>query len=436
MRSTIVINSLFNRRGTVLLTLLSLIISIVLVLGINHIRSEVKNGFKNTLSATDLIVGARGSALNLLLYSVFHMGNPTHNIRWDTYEELAKHSQVDWLIPLAMGDSHKGYRVVATSEHFFKYYAYGDHFPLTFNEGAPFASSSQVVLGAAVARDLHYKPGDKIILSHGVAEVSLAKHDDSPFVVSGILASTGTPVDKALYISLAGMELIHRDWKSGVRISGSHSHEEHKDSDQHEIYRNNEGSDEHPHFEDGHPQTLSAILVGLKNRSATFTVQRQINQYSAEPLQAIIPGLVLAELWQLLASAETAFNLIAWLVVLASLLGMITCLLTALNERQREFAILRSLGAGYFYIFSLVMIEVFILCLFSIAIAVVSLTAILALFQSWILSEWGIQLSLNILNESQLEYLAIVLIVALAMCVIPALTACKRSLNDGLLVKN
>ena len=429
MRSTIVIKSLLNRRGTVLLTLLSLVISIVLVLGINHVRSEVKKSFQNTLSGTDLIVGARGGALNLLLYSVFHMGNPTHNIRWNTFEELAKHSQVEWLIPLAMGDSHKGYRVVATSDVFFKHYAHGNHFSLVFNEGAPFADSTQVVIGAAVARELNYKPGDKIILAHGVAEVSLAKHDDSPFVVSGILAPTGTPVDKALYISLAGMELIHRDWQSGVHVPKPHSQTQHAAHDEGEEH-------DHHQFENGHPQTLSAILVGLKNRSATFTVQRQINQYPAEPLQAILPGLTLAELWQLLASAETTFNLIAWLVVIASLLGMVTCLLTALNERQREFAIIRSLGAGYFYIFYLVMMEALVLCLFAIAVAVVLLTAMIAALQPWFVSQWGVHLSLNILTEPQFKYLVTVLVIALLMAVIPALIACRRNLSDGLVIRN
>ncbi len=210
--------SLLNRRATVLLTVLSLTIGIMLVLGITHVRSQVKESFNNTLSGTDLIVGARGGALNLLLYSVFHMGGSTHTVRWQTYEELVKHSQVKWAVPLAMGDSHKGHRVVATTPDFFAHYAYGKKQPLAFAQGKAFAGKYDVVIGAAVARKLHYQVGDKIVLAHGIAEVSLAKHDESPFVVTGILAPTGTPVDKSLYISLAGMAAIHEDWQSGVHI--------------------------------------------------------------------------------------------------------------------------------------------------------------------------------------------------------------------------
>lgn len=413
MRLRILVQSILNRRWTVLLTLFSLVISIMLVLGINHIRAQTKETFSNTLSGTDLIVGARSGPINLLLYSVFHLGNPTHNIQWKTYEELAKHSQVDWLIPLALGDSHKGHRVVATTPAFFTQYAFGKKQKLNIVSGKYFADPSDVVLGAAVARQLDYQVGDKIILAHGVAEVSLAKHDDAPFIVSGILAPTGTPVDKSLYISLAGMEAIHRDWQSGVHIPTPHS-------------------DHHSDEDHAHPETLSAILVGLKSRSSLFTVQRQINQYAGEPLQAVVPGLVLAELWQLVGSVEIAFTVIAWLVVIASLLGMTTSLLTALNERQREFSIIRSLGAGPGYLFVLVISEVLFICVIAIALAGLLLTAALMLLQPWLLSAWGLSVSLNIINSNQLLYLAGVLTAALVLSVVPAWLVYRRSLHDGL----
>ena len=414
MRLRILLQSVSNRRWTVLLTLFSLVISIMLVLGIIHIRAQTKEAFSNTLSGTDLIVGARSGPINLLLYSVFHLGNPTHNIQWNTYEELAKHSQVDWIIPLALGDSHKGHRVVATTPDFFAHYAYGNKQHLTIVEGKTFVAPFEVVLGAAVARKLEYRIGDNIILAHGIAEVALAKHDDAPFVVSGILAATGTPVDKSVYISLAGMEAIHRDWDSGVHIPTQSS------SDQQNVLTN------------AHPETLSAMLVGLKSRSALFTVQRQINQYAGEPLQAVVPGLVLAELWQLVGSVEIAFTVIAWLVVVASLLGMTTSLLTALNERQREFSVMRALGAGPGYLFTLIISEVLFICVIAIVLAILLLTATLALLQPWLLGTWGLSISLNVMSSNQLLYLAGVLIAAIVLSVIPAWVVYRRSLHDGL----
>ncbi|WP_331344583.1 ABC transporter permease [Cellvibrio sp. UBA7661] len=443
--------SLLNRRATVLLTVLSLTIGIMLVLGITHVRSQVKESFNNTLSGTDLIVGARGGALNLLLYSVFHMGGSTHTVRWQTYEELVKHSQVKWAVPLAMGDSHKGHRVVATTPDFFAHYAYGKKQPLAFAQGKAFAGKYDVVIGAAVARKLHYQVGDKIVLAHGIAEVSLAKHDESPFVVTGILAPTGTPVDKSLYISLAGMAAIHEDWQSGVHIPAAkkqspitqHAHDDHEHSHAdvekhhaHDYSHEHEQESEHEaHDHHAHDQSLSAIFVGLQSRAATFTVQRQINQYTGEPLQAIVPGLALAELWQLVGSVEVAFNVIAWLVVLASLLGMVASILTALNERQREFAILRSLGAHPLYIVSLVIGEVFLLAASAIALAIILLVLLINALQPWLLGVWGLSISADILGRQQLEYIAVFFAVALAMAIIPAVIAYRRSLNDGLSVR-
>ena len=455
--------SLLNRRATVLLTVLSLTIGIMLVLGITHLRTQVKESFNNTLSGTDLIVGARGGALNLLLYSVFHMGSSTHTVRWQTYEELAKHSQVKWVVPLAMGDSHKGHRVVATTSDFFAHYAYGEKQPLQFAQGKAFAGKYDVVIGAAVARKLQYQLGDNIVLAHGIAEVSLAKHDDSPFVISGILAATGTPVDKSLYISLAGMAAIHEDWQSGVHIPAAkkqspitqHAHDDHEHSyadgekhrghnhgheqeSEHEHEHEHEYENEHEHEahdHHAHDQSLSAIFVGLQNRAATFTVQRQINQYTGEPLQAIVPGLALAELWQVVGSVEVAFNVIAWLVVVASLLGMVASVLTALHERQREFAILRSLGASPAYIVSLIVGEVFLLALSAIALATLLLVSLTSGLQSWLLSVWGLTISANVFGPQQWEYVGVFLVVALTMALVPAAVAYKRSLSDGLSIR-
>ena len=452
MRLRLAAKSLVNRRGTVLLTILSLTIGILLVLGINHLRTQVKESFNNTLSGTDLIVGARGGALNLLLYSVFHMGSSTHTIRWQTYEELAKHSQVKWAIPLAMGDSHKGHRVVATTPDFFAHYAYGKKQQLNFAAGKSFAEKYDVVIGAAVARKLDYQLGDKIVLAHGIAEVALAKHDDSPFIITGVLAPTGTPVDKSLYISLAGMAAIHEGWQSGVKIpsakktaqpteqkQGAHEHEHDHDQEKHhehaDDHRSEEEHDEHHHDHHAHDQSLSAIFVGLNNRATTFTVQRQINQYTGEPLQAIIPGLALTELWQLVGSVEIAFNLIAWLVVIAGLLGMTTSLLAGLSQRQREFAILRSLGAGPWYLFVLVILEVLLICSSAIVFAIALLTLLLWSLQPWLLSEWGIQLALNFMAPQQVYYLLAILLSSIVLSLVPAFNACRRALGDRLSVK-
>ncbi len=429
MRLLLARKSLWNRRWTATLILVSLVVSIMLVLGINHVRTQVKESFGNTLSGTDLIVGARGGSLNLLLYSVFHMGGATHTIRWHTYEELAKHSDVKWLIPIALGDSHKGFRVVATTPDFFAHYAYGQKQNITFKQGNIFSATQDVVLGSGVANKLGYKIGDALVLAHGIGDMTIAKHDDAPFSVSGILAPTGTPVDNSLYISLEGMQAIHRNWQSGVHIPETKGH--HHD---HTHAHSHEG-DEASHHDASHAQSLSAIFIGLTSRAATFKVQRQINQYKQEPLQAIVPGLALAELWQLMRTAEVAFNVIGLLVVAASLLGMTTNLFVAMNERQREFAILRSLGAGPLYLFFLIVAEVALLCLLACIIAVAVLSAGVWVFQSWIVAEWGLYLSANIVSGQQLYYLLTVFMAAIVLSLCPAFIASRRALHNGLAMR-
>src|SRR5690606_16915777 len=131
--------SLWNRRTSVLLTLVSLMISVALVIGIEHLRSQARASFQQTLSGTALIIGARSGQLNLLLYSVFRLGNATNNISWHSYQEIAKHSAVAWAVPLSLGDSHRGYRVVGTNTDYFVHYRYGRDQSLLFTEGAPFA---------------------------------------------------------------------------------------------------------------------------------------------------------------------------------------------------------------------------------------------------------------------------------------------------------
>jgi putative ABC transport system permease protein len=202
--------SLNNRRFTALLTVFAIALSVCLLLAVERVRTEARASFASTISGTDLIVGARSGSVNLLLYSVFRIGNATNNIRWDSFEHFAEHPRVSWAIPISLGDSHRGYRVMGTSSAYFEHYRYGRKRPLQMAAGRPFADDPfEVVLGAEVAEALNYTLGDDLVLAHGVATVSLVKHDDKPFQVVGILQRTGTPVDRTLHINLAGMEALH-----------------------------------------------------------------------------------------------------------------------------------------------------------------------------------------------------------------------------------
>ena len=409
--------SLYNRRGTVLMTWLSLTISIALLLGIDHLRSEAKTSFTSTVSGTDLIVGARSGQLNLLLYSVFRIGNATANISWPSYQRLIKHPQIAWSIPISLGDSHQGFRVMGTTGEYFSHYRYANSQNLQLAQGEAFDGVFETVLGAEVARKLGYQLGQQIELSHGVGAVSFSQHKNKPFTVVGILAQTGTPVDQTVHVSLQAIEAIHLDWQQGAPMPGRQL------------------TAEQALTQDLTPKSITAVMLGLKSRMATFTLQRQINEFKQEPLSAILPGVALAELWQMLGMVENLLLLISLLVLLAALVGMITTLLASMKERQREMAILRAAGAHPGYLFVLIQLEVLQITLFAMLGAAALLYSSLFLLQDSIAAEFGLFISLHIIKLQTLYWAGAVLVLASLLATIPGVLAYRKALSDGLTVR-
>ena len=414
----IALASLANRRFTALLTVFAIALSVCLLLAVERVRTEARASFASTISGTDLIVGARSGSVNLLLYSVFRIGNATNNIRWDSFETLAKHPQVKWAIPLSLGDSHRGYRVLGTDPGYFEHYRYGRAQPLQLAQGKPFADLFEVVLGAEVAEALKYKLGDQIVLAHGVATVSLTQHDDKPFTVVGILARTGTPVDRTLHISLQGMEALHVDWQNGMPARGNAKVSAEQARDMHL-----------------QPKAITAALLGLKSKVATFSVQRQVNEFRGEPLLAILPGVALQELWSLMGTAEKALFVVSLFVVLTGLIGMLTAILTSLNERRREMAILRSVGARPWHIAGLLVMEALALAMAGAALGLTLLYVGIAASQGWVQAQYGLYLPLALPTPYEWALLGAILAAALLMGAVPAWRAYRQSLADGLSIR-
>lgn len=411
------LKSLLNRRMTAMLTLLSIAFSMMMLLGVERLRVEARNGFTNTISGTDLIVGARSGSIQLLLYSVFRIGNPTNNIDWKSYQEIASNRRVKWTVPISLGDSHKGYRVMGTTTDFFRHYQYANKRSLTFAEGREFADLYDAVIGAEVAEKLGYPIGKQITLAHGANDVAFARHENKPFTVVGILKPTGTPADRTVVVSLQAIEAIHVDWQAGAPIPGLSI---------------SAGQARHMNLT---PKAITAFLIGLKSKISTFRVQRMVNEYRKEPLLAILPGVALQELWELMAVAENALLVIAAFVVIVGLIGMLTALLTSLNERRREMAILRSLGARPAHIFGLLVGESFILIIFGVAIGVAGLFALLLVAQPWLESTYGLYLMLSPPGQSELYIVLAVIVTGTVVGCLPAWRAYRYSLADGMSIR-
>jgi putative ABC transport system permease protein len=410
------LRSLLARKLTVLLTMLAIGFSVALFLGVEKVRTGTKASFMDTISGTDLIVGARTGSVQLLLYSVFHMGNATNNIGWDSLQEISELKGVDWVVPISLGDSHRQFRVMGTTQEFFQRYQFRRGQQISFAQGQQFDDLFDAVIGADVAKALAYKLGDPIVVAHGL--VSFSKHDDHPFRVAGIMEKTGTPIDRTVIVSLPAIEAIHVDWQRGTKKPGQTTAAE--------------ALRQMPL----QPKTVTAALVGTTSPMKIFSLQRAINNYPKEPMQAVMPGVALQELWQLVGIAETALLVISTMVIATALLGMMANVFASLNERRREMAIYRAMGAGPGTIFMLLMTETILIVASGCLLGVMLIYIALGLGQGYIDQQFGIWLQLQMLTPRELWALLAILVAGACASLLPALRAYRLSLADGMMVKS
>lgn len=406
--------SAWNRRFVLGLVVLSIALSTFLLLGIERLRQDLRANFSQAVSGTDLIVGARTGPVQLLLYAVFRIGNATNNIRYSSAEAIAQHRGVAWMVPLSLGDSHRGFAVLGTSSGYFTHFRYGARQPLAFAQGRPFDGVYEAVLGAEVARRLGYVPGQRIVLSHGDGAIASNDHADKPFTVVGILAATGTPVDRTVHVPLQGIEAIHLDWQAGVPLPGQAL-----DATQ-------------AAQADLTPRSITAALVGLKSRAAVFAVQRDVAAFRAEPLLAILPGVALDELWDVVGLGERGLQAMSALVAAVSLAGLVAVILAGLNERRRELAILRAVGAGPRQMLLLLAAEGLLVTAAGVLLGALACWGAVALAGPWVQAQFGIGLQLLPPGTAEWTLMAAVLAGGLLASLVPGWRAYRLSLADGL----
>jgi putative ABC transport system permease protein len=391
----IALKSAWNRRLTLGLMVTVIALSVTLLVGIERIRHDAREGFSRSVSGTDLIVGARTSPVQLMLYAIFRIGEASNSMRWSSYQQLATHPSVAWTIPLSLGDSHRGFPVLGTSKGYFTYFLYGAAQPLILAEGREFNDGADAVfdavLGAEVAKRMNYRVGDHIVLSHGVGEIQLAEHADKPFKVVGILKATGTPVDRTVHVNLQAMEAIHLDWQGGAQLPGFSI------------------PAEYVRKFDLTPKQITAVLVGLKNRTQVFKMQRFVNDNIQEPLLAVLPGVALDQLWQVIGTIEQVLLVISFMVTLVGLSGLMAVILAGLNERRRELAILRSVGARPRDIFLMLTLESLGLSLLGIFLGMLVLNSFSLFLGTWVQSQYGLTLTPIIVNMNDAILLSMVI---------------------------
>lgn len=434
----IAVSSLLARKFTVLLTIVSITVSFLVLLGISHIKSEIRQSFGRTVSGVDLIVGGRTSSINLLLYSVFRIGNATNNIDWNSYLLLSKSKGVAWSIPVSLGDSHKGYRVMGTTNDYFEHYQYGNKQALRFNSGQRFEHLYDVVLGSGVAKSLNYHLGDELTIAHGVGNTSFKQHKGHGFRVTGILKSTGTPIDQTIHVTLPAIDAIHggevhhHSQPAVHQANDKHTNHTHAQHDVHSEIE--ESSENNPALKDVSVKTkkITAFMLGLDSKIAVLGQLRAINEFKTEPLLAIMPGLALNELWQMMKMVERALSIIAFLVLIAALFGLTTMLLASMRERQREISVLRAAGAGAGFIIALIEVEAVLIVLVGMLLGYLVLITVLTLGQEMLAEKYGLFVSSFPDLDTTIVYLSLVLGLTFLLALVPAILSYRQSMINGL----
>lgn len=411
--------SLRNRLFVSLLTVASIALSVALLVGVENVRTGMRESFSSTVRGADLVVGSRGGTIQLLLYSVFGLGSPTNNVSVEAWRHWRAHPAVAWTIPYSLGDNHRGFRVIGTDSSFYRHYRYGDDRGIEFTAGVPATDLFDVVVGADVAATLEYELGSALSLTHGLgAAVGIMDHDDRPFRVVGILRRTFTPVDRAVYVTLEGVSAVHVGWDDGAPPMPG---------DELTVAELQEHGVE--------VAQITSLFLATTSRPDALRLKREIDTWESEALMAVLPGVALGEMWRTIGYAEDGLKIVSAFVVLVGLLGMLVSLYTSLNARRREMAILRAVGAGPRRIVSLLVLESGLLSMAGALTGLVAVYALLFAARAPVEARFGLFLPIAPPGRLELTYVAVVAGAGFLMGVVPALKAYRNTLADGLSVR-
>lgn len=445
------LKSLWYRRLTSGLTVVAIALSVALFIGVGKIKDATQDAFSGAISRVDLIVGPRTGNLSLLLYSVFHVGYPSHNVSMKAVDYVKSNDQVEWVVPFSLGDGFKGFPVVGTTTEFFSRYKVKDGESIKFSAGAAFGKDSEAVIGEDVAQSQGLKVGDKIILSHGHSEEGdgFEKHDEHPFTVVGITQFTGTPIDRSVYVSLEGLGAIHEvepaskaSMTPDVRGKNQQSHDHDNDHDDHDDHAHDHGGDhEHDHSsfasEDGKVlvKFVSGFFVGAKSRMSSLALQRTINTWEGEALLAIMPGVAMAELWKNLSIFEVALSIVSALVVLAGMIGLFVSLLILSSQRRHEMVVLRAIGAGPSTIFTMLAGEALAIVIAAIVTGMGGMYLGILALRPWLEKKFAVDLPLSGVNFSDMKFSATLLVVGAVVGIVSSIRTYRTAMHEGLTTK-
>ena len=391
------------------LALLTLGIGIISLL--LQLNSLIKDQMDNNLRGIDMVVGAKGSPLQLILSSVYHVDSPTGNISYKEADKISKNRMVGSSIKLLYGDNHKGYRIVGTEKKFI------DLYKGVFKEGEEWEKPFEVIVGSKVHKNLNIKIGDKLVSSHGLRETG-ESHEDQSFEVVGLLEPSNSVIDQLIITSPESVWDIH----------DTHNHNDTNDNFENENKHDHEHEDEHDHkHEEYDDKEITAMLIKFSSPMNIIQFPRQINETTN--LQAAVPSYEISRLFKLFGFGIDTISYLAYLIIIVSGFSLFINLFNAMNERKYEMALIRTIGATRFQLSSMIILESLILTLLGFGLGLL-FSRFGVMFVSSLMEEsinYNLS-SIKILSE-ELWLLVLSVILGVLSSLIPAIQVYKMNIS-------
>lgn len=396
-----------DRALTTFLNVLLLALAVATLAILLLFSSQIGNRFERDAAGVELVVGAKGSPLQLILSSLYQIDAPTGNIPLESLAFLRSNRAVAQAIPLALGDQFQGFRIVGTEP------AYAALYGAEIVEGRMFTGPQEAVIGAEVARATGMGLGQRFVGSHGLSAGG-TEHEHAPFMAVGVLQPTGTVIDRLVLVDVPSVWDAH-----GIQHDEGADHEDHADHESHEEHEDHAG-------ESGMTPEITAILVKYRSAFGAVSVPGMINRQT--DLQAAVPAVETARLLGLLGAGVDGARIFAWLLAATGGLSIFVALLQAANAREGELALLRVMGATRAQLFGTIVLEALLIAVVGCALGLLlghgALALAIGAFDT--LREVGI--SAWLLHPGELAIVAAVLGVALLAALIPAIRVARTDL--------
>lgn len=424
--------NLVNKPLALLLSLVLFALGVGLISLLLLVNKQLEEKFEKNLAGIDLVLGAKGSPLQLILSSMYHIDAPTGNIPIQEVRPFLnpKHPFIKSAIPLSLGDSYKGYRIVGTMPAFFKAYE------TEIAQGRMYEKAMEAVVGASAAKALGLKPGDAFFSSHGLLEDLDMEHQEAAFTVTGILKPTGSAADQLILTAAHSIWAVHEHGGSSAQNETEEDEEAAHDDQDHE----EAGHEDHDHaalpdinrpLTDFQDKDITALLIQFKVRNIqTLNMQRSINENTN--LQAATPAIEITRLYSLMGVGADALRWLAIIIIAVSGLSIFISLYASLKERRYELALMRTMGASPFKLFVLIILEGLILAALGYAAGILLSHGAMEVLSGFLQDAYRYTFTGKIFLKEEFYLLLGALAVGFVAAIIPAFQASNTDIHETL----